>query len=202
MTKGGTYLALGDSITWKNYATGATGNDLYATKLATAIQTNYGNIKHINKGIGGSTSTSFLAQSFWWNRIKADIVTIGLGMNDSANAGVSTSTYSANLTSIIALIRKHNPKVAIILCSPSTTNDANRTPYIAGYRTAMATVATNTGCAYCDFSSAWTTSTGDMNTYVFTDGIHPNQAGHTALYNLLYPIVQTAAATFLTSLGA
>jgi lysophospholipase L1-like esterase len=65
----------------------------------------------------------------------------------------------------------------------------------------MATVASNMNCAICHFENGWTTSSGDMSTYVYSDGIHPNQAGHTVLFNLLYPIVQSVAATWLSSLG-
>jgi len=198
MFKGGLYLALGDSTVWQNYETGATGDDLYATKIANAIKSSYGNIKYINKGIGGSTTTKLLIDGSWWSRLVPDLVTIGIGINDCVNDGIGTTTFSSNLCTIIDIIRRHNSKAVIILCAPSTTTDSTRTPYIANYRTAMSAVAIAKNCTYCDFSTVF--STGQIAIYT-TDNIHPNKVGHTLIYNTLYPVVQSAASTWLNSLS-
>jgi lysophospholipase L1-like esterase len=198
MFKGGLYLALGDSVTWQNYESGATGDDLYATKLSNWIKANYGNIRHINKGIGGTTTIKLLTDGSWWSRLVPDLVTIGIGMNDCVNDGVTTAVFTTNLNTIIDSLRRRNKNVVIILCAPNSTTEATRTSYVASYRTAMSNVATAKNCAYCDFSQAFTT--GQIATYT-TDNIHPNKAGHGKLFDVLLPVAQSAAANWLNSLG-
>lgn len=200
MFKGGLYLAIGDSVTWCNYESGATGTDLYATKIADSIRANYGNIKHINKGLGGNDSTELLNNLYWYARMAPDLVTIAIGMNDCASQAIPVATYQSNLSAIIDKLRQKNPNVVIILCAPSGTTSSTRTSYIADYRTAMQTVATSKNVAFCNFTATGGVTDANAATYT-TDGIHPNKTGHTMLYNLLYPVIQNAAANWLNTLG-
>lgn len=187
MRKGGLYLAIGDSITWTLVTKGA---DLYASRITTAISSNYAPIRHINKGIGGATSTELVDNLYWSTTFTPDLVTVGIGMNDSANQGVAVATYQTNLEKIVDALKSRNPEVHIILCKPGRTTDGTRTPYIQAYRDAMATVATNKNVSICNFDTAWTA--GEDATYL-QDGIHPNSAGHAKLYDVLWPIVQKGA---------
>lgn len=204
MRKGGIYLAIGDSITWTGYSANVlTGADLYSHRLWKYINTTYGNIKLINKGIGGTDTNKMVLNQYWlFKNIVPDLVTIGVGMNDCANNSVPTATYKSNLGTIIDNIKQVNKKAIIILCAPSRTSEATRVNNVASYRTAMQEVATSKGVGFCDFSTAWTQSTGDMTTNI-TDstGVHPNGTGHGALFNVLYPVVETAASMWLNSLG-
>lgn len=197
MDKGGLYLALGDSTVWNNYEAGAEGSDIYPWKLYNYMKSNYGNIKFLNKGIGGQTSTEMVSNLWWNSNIKADLVTIGIGMNDCVNDVVGTTNFSNNLNTIIDKLRKLNKNVIIILCAPNTTSDSTRTPYIASYRTAMSNVAAAKNVGYCDFSTAFSNTA----TYT-TDNIHPNKAGHALIYNILQPIVLNSASTWLNNLNS
>lgn len=199
MTNGGLYLSIGSSTTWCNYESGALGIDLFPTKIANAIKSNYGKIKHLNKGIGGATSTTYLSEAYWWSRLEPDLVTIGLGMNDCVNDSIGTSTFSNNISSIIDIVKQSNPKATIILCAPANTSDPARIPYISSYRSALNNIASAKNVFYCDFSTAYTSA--QISTYT-TDGIHANKAGHGLLYNVLWPIVENSAATWLSSLKA
>ncbi|MEH7116064.1 SGNH/GDSL hydrolase family protein [Neobacillus vireti] len=190
MRKGGLYVAMGDSVTW----TIAT-NELYATKIMRAISKDKVPTQHANKGVGGSTTSEWLN---YFNeqilRLPFDLLTIGLGMNDCASQIVPVATYGDNLRTMVDLAKKYRPNATIILCAPNNTSDATRTPYIANYRTQMQTVATEKGVLYCDFSQAFS----DTATYT-ADGIHPTDAGHTLIFNTLYPIVQ--GSSFYKKLG-
>lgn len=204
MRKGGIYLAIGDSTVWNNYESGAIGTDLYATKIANYIKTAYGNIRHLNKGLGGNVSGELLNNAYWWGRIFADLVTIGIGMNDCASGSVPINTFTANVNAVIDKLRLSNPNVIIILCAPNGTNDSNRKPYIASYRTALQGIATDkttatSPVAYCDFAQANGIPDDSAATYT-TDGVHPNKAGHTRLYNVLEPVVTDTAAKWLSGL--
>lgn len=182
MHKGGTYLAIGDSTSWII----ATYENLYASRVFHSICSNYGAIRHVNKGLGGTSSTviaSIMGQYFL--NIPCDLVTIGLGMNDCVNDVTGATQFGTNLTNIINALRSRNPNVEIILCAPNDTTDSTRTPYIANYRAQMQSVSQTLNTFYCDFSKAFT------NTPTYSaDGIHPNDAGHQLIYNMLYPIVQ------------
>ena len=145
MRRGATYLALGDSTTWTQVTTGA---DLYPHRLRAAIRAAHGPLQLLNKGIGGATSANLVASLPWLLPIPADLITLCVGMNDSASLSVSVVNYTANLTTLVDRMQEQNPAAAIILCAPNRTTDANRTPHIADYRTAMAGVATAAGVGY------------------------------------------------------
>ena len=185
-----TYMALGDSITWTAAA------DLnYPVLVYNYVKANYGKVQELNKGIGGATSND-LVTNFYWSRIPANIITIGIGMNDCASQAVSVSTYTSNLNTLISKFLALNPKMKIILCAPNGTADTNRTPYIQSYRNAMQSVASSNNVLYCDFSQALSDSAvqadynGGSGAKLLTgDGVHPTIYGHTLLMAQLQPII-------------
>lgn len=190
MYKGGIYLSLGDSTTWTLPLEAQTGN-VYPYLLAKWIKQNHGQIKWISKGIGGATSAHLVQDLNWNSLLVPDLVTIGIGMNDClASNNITTAQYQTNVSSVIDELRLRNPNVHIILCTPNTTTDSNRTGTVQSYRDALATVATNKAVDICHFETAWTSS--QQSTYS-ADGIHPNTAAHPLLFNLLQPMIQNDA---------
>lgn len=196
MYKGGIYLAVGDSTTvWKP----TKGNVPYPAKIAKLIADNYGRIQQINVGFPGTTTQDWMKRNnmLMGRNVEPDLVTICFGINDSysGNAGgwgvVPTATFQANIEAMVDHYKRMNPNVHIILCS-SPTVGAGATPSNASvdpYRTAMATAATNKGVDLCPFETGWTTA--EVGNYVDGDLLHPNDAGHQKLSDLLWPIVQT-----------
>lgn len=179
-----TYVAIGDSITWTVAATST-----YPRLLSRSIRTHRSYpIQYLNKGMGGSTASEWNAVlNYMVSGIKIDLVTVALGMNDCA--GISdTTTYVNSLNSVIDRLRLYNPGIEIILCAPSNTTEASRTPNIGAFRTAMQGVAVDKATFFCDFSTAW--ASGSTGTYC-ADGIHPNDAGHVLIHGVLLPVVQT-----------
>lgn len=194
MYKGGLYLAIGDSTTYTNVTN---GEDLYASKLWRAINSDYGSIRHLNKGVSGNDSSEMVNNLPWLITGKVDLVTIGVGMNDANLNVVSVSSYTDNLKLMIDRLRYFNKDVKIILCSPNRSNDTNRST-LQQYRDAMSNVATLKSVGLVKFEDAFTD--GQISTYT-VDGIHPTSAGHQLLFNMLYPIVQSNASTWLNKLG-
>jgi lysophospholipase L1-like esterase len=130
------------------------------------IDDNKGSIQFINKGTGGATTTTTVNNRFWWSQIRADLVTICLGMNDAANAQISTATYQTNLTSIIATVRKSNPLARIVICTPPPTIDTTRST-IGDYVTVCVNLATSLNTAtspvtVCRFDQAWATDNAGL----------------------------------------
>ena len=170
MYRGGTYLSIGDSITWNSiYGTAAPVlNDGAHYNFLTAkwVRDNKGNIQFINKGSGGATSTTTWNNRNFWGNIRADLATICLGMNDAAGAQISTSTYQTNITNIVARLRVMNPSVRIVICTPPPTIDPNRST-IGDYATVCVSLATslNTSTSpvtVCRFDQAWVTDNAGL----------------------------------------
>lgn len=194
MRKGGTYLALGDSITWGSMVGTTAEYTTYPAKTAKYIRDNYGRCKLLNKAISGWKTADFLVNQYYWSRIEADLVTLHIGQNDIASS-VSTTDFQTNLQSIVDLIKVLNPNVEIILCSLSRRSDSYANN-VDPYRTVIANVATSRGTKLCKFEDAW--AQADTPTYT-ADGLHPNPSGHTLLYNVLYPVIQTT--TFVQNIS-
>lgn len=173
MYRGGTYLALGDSLNSVLQSnTNNTENDLFPTQVGLWIHTNKGNIQVLNQGVTGANTNDLIDYKWSWGAIRADLVTLQIGTNDSNAAGsMTTSKFQANLNTAIARLRVMNPTVRIVLCGPPQTIDATRTANIASYRTAMQSVATSANTStspvtYCDMAALWTTSATDLKTYM------------------------------------
>lgn len=209
MIKGGRYLVLGDSTSYYNVTSGTDfvdGTNLYCHRLAGWIRDNYSPVEIIHKGVSGWTTTDLTTQgNFRWalNVGEVDLVTIGIGVNDVYKS-ISTSTIQTNLQNVINRLKKSNPNVLIFLCSPATVGATNPNgnmtdTSLAPVRSMYDTLASsNTNVFVCHFENAWTTAQTGTYTY---DGLHPNATGHGALFNLLQPIVQTNASSWLNSLG-
>lgn len=187
MLKGGLYLAMGDSVTWT--APAETNGYPYPSVAWDLFNNNYSPIRHINKGYGGQTSSVLLQRyKYQVSAVKADLVTVCVGMNDCNGDVIGVTTFENNLKTIVDRLRQHNPNVEIILCNIPPTNDPLRTPYVANYRAKIVSVATAKGTFLADFSTAYT----NFTTYA-PDGIHANNAGHSILGNILYGVIQTTS---------
>lgn len=184
MVKGGLMVAMGDSFTWTSVNQ---GSNLYVTKTWRAICDQYGEIRHINKGIGNTTSAAMVTNLQWLYNFDADLVTIGVGMNDAKNNQVSVSDYKVNLRIIIDFIKAKKADTHVVLCTPARTSDANRST-LPDYRTAMAEVATEKGVSLCRFEDAY--SDEEIPTHTNDDLLHPNIAGHQRLFETLYPVIR------------
>jgi lysophospholipase L1-like esterase len=206
MRKGGLYLAVGDSTVYNNLQNldNWDGSKSYAGRLTNWISDNYGAIKHLNKGLSGSTTRQWATYMMkWGTTFEPDLVTIGLSMNDQYNSIPSTETQT-NLQTLINRFKRNNPDVIIILCTPNTIAASNPNGYtddtvLNPFRAVFDTLATNnTNVFVCHFENAWNTAQCGANT---VDNLHPNGTGHGLLFNQLQPILQANASTWLNSLG-
>lgn len=189
--KGGVYTAIGDSITWWTY--NVPGKYLYASKIADGFTINAKPIQHFNKGFGGATSQTLLDQLHHTALgLPSDLITLGVGMNDCSVDNqsipkVSLDDFKANIRKIVQRLRAHRPLVEIILLAIPPTNSESRLPTRQAYNDALASLADELGLYLADVSEAYTNEEIPTHT---TDGIHPNQAGHQRLFDILWPVVQ------------
>jgi len=188
VSNGMLYIAIGDSTGWTN----ATEN--YPSKTHKYLQTKLGyTIKHLNKSIGGATSTEVLANKEWLGNFQADLITFGVGLNDcSTEVATGTENYKTNLRTMIDRFRVKNTNVKIIMCNPSRTTDVNRVDEVAAYRTALAELVGeySRGVYLCPFEDAWAQE--DTDSYC-SDGLHPQEAGQALLASELETIINLIA---------
>ncbi|MDP4174145.1 MAG: SGNH/GDSL hydrolase family protein [Bacteroidota bacterium] len=188
MHKGGIYLAFGDSISWTiPDDASAVGANLYSYIVWKKICQDYGIIKHLNKGYGGSRSGDLVSRlNFLALGIPYDLVTIQCGMNDCNPTITTLDTFKSNMETVINRLKQYRPNCEIIYCKIPPTNDANRLPNWSNFNSMIDTIVSDTGILKADFGNAWTAD--QMSTY--SGGVHPNIAGHQVLANILYPVVQ------------
>lgn len=187
MRKGGTILYIGDSIGWKSNTTLIKGTDLFPWKVRDAIRTNYGACRLINKGIGGSFTDNLVNNHQWLLQLDPpDLILISIGTNDCVQGAKPISTFQTDFGITLNRLKIKFPNAHIIYCLPPRTLDPNRSPYIQQFRDAGIATAQSYGCDICHFESAWSTDAGNIE----ADNIHPNATGHTALFNVLWPVVQ------------
>ena len=129
-------------------------------------------ITAINGGLSGETSAGALRRIDWALRQPVDIVVLETGGNDALR-GLDANALRANLTAIVARIRKTQPRARILLAvMEAPPNFGAR--YTASFREAYATVAKNEGLALLPFLLDGVAGRPELNQ---EDGVHPNLAG-------------------------
>lgn len=179
---------LGDSVTWTSGGSGTAGESYWPFLVTSAFKQKGDSVRLINKGFGGSTSTEIgvMARNRYMD-FDYDLLFVSVGMNDSALGGITEADFKTSLRKVIQVAKARNPLCKIILCGASSTDDPNRTPYIANYRTYAQQVSTEyaTDVYYVDLSLAYSgTDVADF-TETSTPRIHPNKSGHQKIANLI-----------------
>ncbi len=105
-----TVLFLGDSLT---EGLGVSKSEAYPNLVQELAKTNLNkNIKAINGGVSGSTTSDALSRLKWYLKRKPDIVFIALGANDGLR-GLNLTQSQQNLEEIISHALKANAKVLL-----------------------------------------------------------------------------------------
>jgi len=198
---GGLVLAIGDSgvcvqenNTYK----------LFPKQVQESINSDYSKVKFLNKGINGLTSTAMVSNTHWWKDLSPDLIICTIGANDAVDNGggaaVSVSDYQTNLETIYQTFLQMNPQVSILFCSAWNANlekEGQLRPNAAAYITALQSFCTSKSLTYADLSEAWGVTEWDTYTY---DDIHPNEDGSLLLHNIVYPIAEDIASSWLSTL--
>ncbi|MDB5342444.1 MAG: multifunctional acyl-CoA thioesterase and protease and lysophospholipase [Schlesneria sp.] len=170
---------LGDSITqgW--------GDDLKGS---------FPGVKVVNRGISGDTTRGMLI------RLKDDVLALNptgvvllMGTNDLEEKA-DPETIAGNFKLIIAELKKHNPKMPIIVCQvfPSSESKSRPADKIKKINELYAAVAK--GDAQVTLIETWklfADDKGDAKAAEFPDLLHPNDAGYAKWAAALRPILAT-----------
>ncbi len=191
----GAIVFLGDSITqgWGDNMSGA-----------------FGEAKVANRGISGDTTRGML-----WRlnddvlSLKPSAVVMLMGTND-LEEGAEPEVIAANVRQIVTELKKHNPKMPIVLCQVFPSSATKKRPANMIKRLNELSAAAVKGDAQITVLDTWTLFadvTGDAKPEEFPDLLHPNAAGYKKWGQALRPIfatlgfVETEPDTFVPETG-
>lgn len=210
--KPGGIVMFGDSTT---AARPGAVDKVYATRVRENLQSIGSSLTVHNAGIGGNTTAS--ARSRLVKDVlahKPRVVVIQFGINDAAvdvwkkppatESRVSLADYEANLRFIIAELRKINAKPILMTSNPTRwtsrlremygkppydpdSPDGFDKPVLARYCNAMRAIAKELNIPLVDAHEAFLAKDPDK---LLLDGMHPNDAGHAIIADLLLPVIR------------
>lgn len=181
-----TWLFMGDSIT--HGALWTKGYDGIAQTFEKYLKEEMGRTSDtvINTAVSGATTESTLKNiEQRLEKYTPDVVSIMLGTNDAATAGITPDVYETNLKAIIQKIRDKNKNVTIILRTPTPTWENSQRPVkLPQYIAKMEKIAREqTDLIYIDqyseLQKAFQTYgwlKGDA--FLFGNNLHPGANGH------------------------
>ena len=175
----GAVVFLGDSITqgW--------GNNLGPS---------FPGVKVANRGISGDTTRGVLI------RLEEDVlalkpggVVLLIGTNDLEEQA-DPETIAANLKLILAELKKHNPRMPVVLCQVFPSSATKKRPSDKIKQINQLYAAAVKGDAQVTFIETWplfANAEGDAKAEEFPDVLHPNKAGYAKWAAALRPIFAT-----------
>ncbi|MFC9466641.1 GDSL-type esterase/lipase family protein [Streptomyces coelicoflavus] len=179
-----TWVVTGDSIThgalWTN------GWRSYVEHFQERVRWELGKPKNsdfvLDTGVSGSTTNDLAAR--FTERVAAfspRVVSVMLGTNDVATAGIGVAAYRANLVELVAAIRALPGPAVPVLQTPNPV-DTGTWPgrsALVDYVRAMRDVAREQDVVLVDHFARWTADYGTTPPAdMMGDGLHPNQRGH------------------------
>lgn len=152
------------------------------------------------ENLGGSTSVPHLTfynnavsgvtSSYFNNNTRLSAITtqggvglyiVAIGTNNIYNSGAHTlpSVYESDLNAIVTYLQAANAANRVMIVVPPVANETTWAPYQdhSKYAAAARRVARTKGCLICDDRGTEMVAAG-----FYGDGVHPNDAGHEALF--------------------
>lgn len=212
-----TLVAFGDSTTAPRGST-----EVYATLLANELSYDGGDVKVINSGIGGNTTT--MAKARFEKDVLAHnpaIAILQFGINDSAvdvwkkppatSPRVSLDDYRKNLREMIQTLKQRNARVILMTPNPVSWTDPlrklyNTAPYVLddpdgmnvnlrNYAEAVRQLAKEESVALIDIYTEFKKADAmpkHKPGWLSKDGMHPDDPGHRLVARLLMEHLTTA----------
>ena len=178
---GNSILFLGDSLT-EGY--GLQKQQAFPKIVENLIQTKLSkDIKVINGGVSGSTTTDALARLQWYLRKKPSLIFIAIGANDGLR-GLNLTQSKKNLQKIIENALASNAKVIIsgMLIPPNYG-----AKYTQEFKNMYEDLAKKYNLKMMPFLLDGVAGEKAMNQ---TDGIHPNEKGHILIAKNVFEFIK------------
>ena len=175
-----TLLLLGDSLT-AGY--GLPAEDGFAAQLETALEADGMQVRVINAGVSGDTTSGGLARLDWALGDDPDAVVVELGANDGLR-GIDPAITKANLdTMLTKLAAKEVPTLFNGMLAPPNLGRE----YGAEFNRLFPDLAERHGVAFYPFFLDGVAARPDLNQ---ADGIHPNADGVAIIVARILPHVK------------
>ena len=169
-----TILALGDSLT---EGLGVANDANYPAQLEARLQElGYKNIKVINSGLSGETSTGLVNRLDWVAQTKPDITILTIGANDAIR-GIDVATVDANIRKAITELQ-NNGSTVILGGMQIYVNLGS--DYVQAFADMYPRIAKDMNVALIPFFLAGVGGDPKLNQ---ADAIHPTAEGYTIVVN-------------------
>ena len=177
-----TIVAVGDSLT---AGMGVAENESYPALLEQRLKSEGYDVRVINAGVSGETTSGTLARLDWVLTLKPDIVILETGANDGLR-GLDLGLVRENLKKIVQILREE--EITIVFTGmrmvwnlgPVYTSDFNRI---------YPDIAEDNDLIFMPFFLEGVATKSELN---IKDGIHPNQKGYAIIVDNLLPVVKQA----------
>ncbi len=129
-------------------------------------------IRAVNAGLSGETSAGAVRRIDWVLRARADLIVLEVGANDALR-GLAPAAAKTNLESLIASVRRTQPRAKIVLIQMEAPPNFGAA-YTRSFRSVYANVAREQNVTLLPFLLDGVAGIPRLNQ---ADGIHPNLAG-------------------------
>ena len=177
-----TILALGDSLT---EGLGVDNNANYPAQLEARLQElGYKDVKVINSGLSGETSTGLVNRLDWVLQTKPDITILTIGANDAIR-GIDVATVEANIRTAIKRLQDGGSEVIL---GGMQIYDNLGADYVESFAAIYPRVAKDMNVTMIPFFLDGVGGEPKLNQ---ADAIHPTREGYTIIVNdNILPILQ------------
>lgn len=169
-----TILALGDSLT---EGLGVAGDANYPAQLEDALQKmGYDNVKVVNSGLSGETSTGLVNRLDWVAQTNPDITILTIGANDAIR-GIDVATVEANIRTAITTLQDNGS--AVILGGMQIYDNLGD-EYVQSFAAMYPRIARDMDVPLIPFFLEGVAADPALNQ---ADAIHPTKEGYTIIVN-------------------
>ena len=177
-----TILALGDSLT---EGLGVDNDANYPAQLEARLQElGYKDVKVINSGLSGETSTGLVNRLDWVLQTKPDITILTIGANDAIR-GIDVATVEANIRTAIKRLQDGGSEVIL---GGMQIYDNLGADYVESFAAIYPRVAKDMNVTLIPFFLDGVGGDAELNQ---ADAIHPTKKGYTIIVNdNILPILQ------------
>lgn len=186
-----TVAALGDSLT-QGY--GLPQEDGFVPQLAAWLAAQGEDVALINAGVSGDTTAGGLSRVEWTLTPEVDALIVALGGNDLLR-GIDPAVSRANLNGILQRAAARDLPVLLVgLEAPGNYGPDYKAAFDAIYPELAAQYGALHVASFLGALTAETDQATALQTYMQSDGIHPNAAGVARIVDALGPSVQALVA--------
>lgn len=179
-----TIVAVGDSLT---AGLGVAEEEGYPALLERQLQDGGLDVRVINAGVSGETTSGTLARIDWVLTLQPDIVILETGANDGLR-GIDPGLVRENIRRIIE--RLEEKRIVVVLAGMRMVWNLGPV-YTADFNRIYAEIAKEKGLIFMPFFLEGVATNPALN---IEDGIHPNPQGYRVIVANLLPYVNEAVA--------